>query len=794
MGNRTSFTLTGLSLGTHYYIAITAYDTAADGSDDQTEGHESWYSDEKAVDLPTLTPTPTNTPTATPTPTNTLTPKATTTSTPTSTDTATPTSTPSTCVEGIANGGFEYDGDWEIAITAYPADYTTAMAHSGDRSMRLGIVEPEEEVYSYSSAQQAVTIPADVTSATLRFWLYPLSEESLTELAFPDRPLAPTIEAAPLSGDAQYVLILDEHGQWIDTLLWQRSDKRLWTFHQYDLITYAGQIIKLDFGVYNDGMDSVTAMYLDDVSLELCSATPTDTPTPTATSTSTPTPTDTTIPTRTPTSSPTPTGTPTLPPGGDDYEPDDICADAKPIITDGTTQSHSFHQYADKDWVYFAATSGTTYIIQTSNVGPDTDTILELHDECEQPPIAEDENPFGSTAQIIWTAPADGTYYLKVYNHDPEQYGEDAYYDLSIRIPPAGGAAIIVAGHDDRCSLQSNIYYCTDRVYEVFANGGIPVDDIYYLSPDEACHHSNPDQDAESTSDNLQYAVETWAASKVRPEVPLYLYLMDHGGLDTFLINGSEDTLSPADLDAWLSTLEQSTGADTLNIFIESCRSGSFIDGWQEVAGPGRVVIASTSRDYSAYASPQGAYFSDAFFTAVGESKDLCESFREGERAVRETGLRQEPWIDDDGDAIPNEPEDCGLAQQRGLTAFFGDRPPVIDAITVPLRIEGYVGTIKAQVRDDIRVDDVWAIIYPPSFEEPEPTDTMPELEGVTTIMLQDRDGDGEYSGTYGGFTEVGQYHVVVYAEDDEGDQAAPKGADVRRGWEVYLPMVVKGG
>ena len=45
----------------------------------------------------------------------------------------------------------------------------------------------------------------------------------------------------------------------------------------------------------------------------------------------------------------------------------------------------------------------------------------------------------------------------------------------------------------------------------------------------------------------------------------------------------------------------------------------------------------------------------------------------------------------------------------------------------------------------------------------------------------------------YGGFTEIGEYHIVVYAEDDEGDQAAPKGTDVQRGWEVYLPIVLKG-
>lgn len=179
---------------------------------------------------------------------------------------------PESCTEGIANGGFESDGDWELPLTAYPADYTTAAAHSGDRSMRVGIVEPADDVHSYSSARQAVAIPADAISVTLRFWLYPMSGESLANLVFPTRPLAPTIEAASLVGDAQYVLILDEYDQEVARLVSQRRDDRQWMFHQFDLMVFAGTTIKLYFGAYNDGRGGVTAMYVDDVSLEICFA------------------------------------------------------------------------------------------------------------------------------------------------------------------------------------------------------------------------------------------------------------------------------------------------------------------------------------------------------------------------------------------------------------------------------------------------------------------------------------------------------------------------------------------
>jgi hypothetical protein len=177
------------------------------------------------------------------------------------------------CDELIVNGGFEYDGDWEIPTTAYSADYTVAAAHSGSRSMRLGIVEPADEVYSYSSVRQTITIPADVASATLRFWLYPMSDEPAA-LTPPARPLASTLQGLTLADDMQYVLILDQTNQWIRTLLWQRSDDRVWTFYPFDLMDFAGQTIKLQFGVLNDGLGGITSMYLDDVSLELCTVSP----------------------------------------------------------------------------------------------------------------------------------------------------------------------------------------------------------------------------------------------------------------------------------------------------------------------------------------------------------------------------------------------------------------------------------------------------------------------------------------------------------------------------------------
>ena len=178
------------------------------------------------------------------------------------------------CGQRITNGGFEADGDWETPSTPYPAAFTTAVTRSGSRLMRAGIDNPGDNRYSYSSARQLVAIPADAVSATLRLWLYPMSEEPPMSLALQSQPpaLSAGADSLAMTGDVQYVLILDENYQWLETLLWQRSDDRVWTFHQFDLTSYAGQSINVHFGAYNDGSDGVTAMYVDDVSLELCGA------------------------------------------------------------------------------------------------------------------------------------------------------------------------------------------------------------------------------------------------------------------------------------------------------------------------------------------------------------------------------------------------------------------------------------------------------------------------------------------------------------------------------------------
>jgi len=212
----------------------------------------------------------------------------------------TPTPPPGGCSNLIGNPSFETTGAWDIPITAYPAAYSTAQAHTGTRSMRTGILVPADNVYSYSDFRQMVTVPTGLSSVPVKFWLHTLSGEVLSGAPLPDStPTGRSFGETTLSGDLQYVLILDYYQNWIDTLVWQRTDTGSWVFYNFDLVRYAGRTIYLQFGTYNDGWNGLSAMFVDDVSLDNCLATPTVTPTsgpPTATSSPTNTPTATTTP------------------------------------------------------------------------------------------------------------------------------------------------------------------------------------------------------------------------------------------------------------------------------------------------------------------------------------------------------------------------------------------------------------------------------------------------------------------------------------------------------------------
>lgn len=242
--------------------------------------------------------------------------------------------------ELVFNGSFEEDDAWVIGDTPCPARYSTDETHSGGRSMLLGIKPPEADAYCWSSVRQRITIPPNATSATLSFWYKPFSEDSVwsdwqqfnwSQYSV-DQPMQPLSEgyerespSDPIRSqenslswafyDWQEALVLDDdfpRPAVLAVVMRANSNSQEWTKVTFDLMPYVGQTISIYFNVFNNGWDNKrTWMYLDDISVEVCYAPPTATPTtpPTPTATPTETPTIPPTPTFTPTMTPTPTET-----------------------------------------------------------------------------------------------------------------------------------------------------------------------------------------------------------------------------------------------------------------------------------------------------------------------------------------------------------------------------------------------------------------------------------------------------------------------------------------------------
>ena len=494
-------------------------------------------------------------------------------------------------------------------------------------------------------------------------------------------------------------------------------------------------------------------------------------------------------------------------PGGDDYEPDDTCAQASPIQVNGAAQRRNFHQGQDSDWVWFEGVAGVTYIIQTSNTGPRADTVLELHDACDEPPIDEDDNAFGPGATLAFTAPTSVRYYVRVLQDDGSVYGPDTEYDLSVRAQQPTGAAIIVAGRmyvGDR--RQPIIEATTDWAYQALLQGGFAPENIMYLSTTTG----KPEIDATPTKANVRDAIQDWGRARVGLGAPLWVYLADHGDVDRFH-NEVGEVITAAELNLWLSNLEATSGVDQINVIIDACHSGSFIDtqildgyGLDEITGHGRVVVASTVYSSRAYA-PSGPntflYFSNGFWWTLGQGQSVWDAFLAGRTQVESSPIGrcgdydfnswcQRPWLDDTGDAW-FDASDGLIAQTRGLHASFsGGIAPYIDWLTVD-EVSAGQAVVRAQVRDDSEVTRVWARVFAPSFTPPESADgTIPVIE-VPEVELTRESGD-VFSVAYPDFTEAGVYQVVLYAQDDDGYTSIPRWVLVGEK-KVYLPLVLRG-
>jgi hypothetical protein len=145
----------------------------------------------------------------------------------------------------------------------------------------------------------------------------------------------------------------------------------------------------------------------------------------------------------------------------DVYEPDDNCATARDIRTDGTRQTHLFQAVGDQDWVKFTVNSGETFSIVADNVGAGVSPLVSLYSSCDQAlqTSCNSGNSWLKTvlaqgSQVQATAQTGQTYYAQVVNQNPNVYGPAARYDLAVRVIPCVADAF---EDDDRAATAREI-------------------------------------------------------------------------------------------------------------------------------------------------------------------------------------------------------------------------------------------------------------------------------------------------------------------------------------------------
>jgi len=528
----------------------------------------------------------------------------------------------------------------------------------------------------------------------------------------------------------------------------------------------------------------------------------------------------------------TPTPTPTLPPGADAFEHNDTCEQAKFISPAGFAQAHTFHDPGDVDWLSFRAYSAGRYRIRaTVPRNSKAHLVAAYYKTCGDQSIDKWNTTIRPDAQFDIFAQKDETIYLQMQHQNVEEGGDEFQYNVLVEYldaPPPEHAVILVAGRLSKVDIVQPIIDNTAvKMYQYFRGHGVQQENALFLATDtfESNTSDLPGYNNLITNDILKSAIINWTANLWADSAEsdlsieesdiiskmLTLYLIDHGHPDILYldqVNGHQ--LSPSMLDGWLTTLEEVVPNIAINVIIESCNAGSFISAepqaFDSISKAGRVIITSSSDSYDARVSSEGAYFTEHLRQKLKRGWSLGESFSSTKTIIDEMfDGEQAPWIDANGNRIPNEPEDKAIANQIYFVSstpigFLSeeDFPPYIVGLShqSSITVTNNTGILEVIVRDEEMPDEipaVWAAVYPPfsqlqakSNGELNAEDEFMERVALTYV------GDHLFTAPYHKFCEQGTYRVILHAEDPDELSAEPMLFNIFSGssCQTFLPVI----
>ncbi len=335
----------------------------------------------------------------------------------------------------------------------------------------------------------------------------------------------------------------------------------------------------------------------------------------------------------------------------------------------------------------------------------------------------------------------------------------------------SGVFLLVLGGGDEITNKDWNTYNeLAKHVYNSIKKCNFSDDEIYFLSPSK---YSSEKVDKKTTLDNLEEAITVWAKGRVSQNIPFYLYLLSHNTEQQFLLEKYADKppvyITPDDVRTWIDELPEEAQS---TIIVEACYSGQFIP--KLANGDRRRVIIASSRDDQQSTIEKGLYsFSKYFFDSVSHPHDLKTAVEYSQKWVYDGfKKKQYPVFDTDGDGIPANPDDTyeyDLLADRYIYVEKGislaNEPVIHNVEVVPqhLSIPNSGASIKVTLLEPTE-STVTVIVVPLNFE-PSPISPVVKFDTITLTHV----GNHVYEGKYEGFTEVGEYTILIEATNIDG-------------------------
>jgi len=418
----------------------------------------------------------------------------------------------------------------------------------------------------------------------------------------------------------------------------------------------------------------------------------------------------------------------------------------------------------------------------------ESNQIIKFHVNTDNDMLFQELPSISTEGDLTFTpAPdASGTANVTLYLTDSggtlnQGIDESTSQTMSINIQPLDEVkAIIIAGGGNEFDPLSHItLFCANYAYKSLLYQGYEKKNIYYAAnidreTDIDGNGKNDDIVENPSIENFKNVVQDWA----NDAHTLLLYLVDHGGHQTFRINERE-TITAQEIDSWLDQL-QNTIKGRVIIIYDACQSGSFITACIPTPGKERIFIASsTSEDNAKFLENGLLSFSYQFWASVFNGVSLLDAFYAGKNVMKHY---QNAQIDYNGNGIPNEKKDYLLMANQIINIGHGKKTgadiPIIQEVIPSITLQGEMSvTLWANgISDADGISNVWASISPPQLFDNSPEQPVLSLPKV---QLSDPDQDGQYTGIYDSFRIQGIYAISFYAMDTQGFFSPPKQSQI---------------